>query len=109
MLVFALGASRNIGRFATLSTSSILDVSGLTLTTETLGLLAKGATVVYLLRSVATLENDPEFKPYIDSGKAKFIKGDAMSYDDVSAAWKVAISEGTVDLILFTVGSCAVP
>jgi len=87
MLVFALGASRNIGRFATLR------------------LLAKGATVVYLLRSVATLENDPEFKPHIDSGKAKFIKGDAMSYDDVSAAWKVAISEGTVGLILFTVGA----
>lgn len=68
-------------------------------------LLAKGATIVYLLRNVATLENDPAFKPYIESGKAKFHKGDATNYDDVLAGWKLATSEGPVDLILYTVGA----
>ena len=43
-------------------------------------------------------------KPYIESGKATLVKGNAMSFDDVSAAWKTASSQGTVDLVLFTVG-----
>lgn len=85
-VIYALGASRNIGYYASLK------------------LLAKGATIVYLLRNVATLENDPAFKPYIESGKAKFHKGDATNYDDVLAGWKLATSEGPVDLILYTVG-----
>jgi len=86
MHIFALGASRNIGYNASLR------------------FLAKGNTVTFLLRSVATLENDQELKPYIESGKATLVKGDATSFDDVSAAWKKASSQGTVDLVLFTVG-----
>jgi len=43
-------------------------------------------------------------KPYIESGKATLVTGDAMSLEDVSAAWKKASSQGTVDLVLFTVG-----
>lgn len=87
MNVFAIGASRNIGYYASLS------------------LLAKGDTVTFLLRSKATLENDENFKPHIASGKATLVKGDAMSYDDVLAAWKAASSQKPVDLLLFTVGA----
>lgn len=66
--------------------------------------MAKGSTVTFMLRSVATLENDPKIKPYVETGKAKLVKGDAMSFEDVSAAWKLASSEAPVDLVLFTVG-----
>lgn len=86
MHIFALGASRNIGYNASLR------------------FLAKGDTVTFLLRSVATLETDQELKPYIESGKATLVKGDATSFDDVSVGWEKASSQGTVDLVLFTIG-----
>ncbi|KAH8099643.1 hypothetical protein BXZ70DRAFT_240320 [Cristinia sonorae] len=88
MNIYALGASRNIGYFASLR------------------LLAKGARITFLLRSPAGLENDQAIRPYVESGHAIIVKGDAFVAEDVKKGWAVAQDNGalTVDLILFTVG-----
>ncbi|KAG8865883.1 hypothetical protein FRC20_009324 [Serendipita sp. 405] len=87
MHIFALGASRNIGYYAALR------------------LLSKGDTVTFVLRSPATLEADEALKEYVSNGKARLVKGDALSADDIKAAWLGAVAVAPVDFIMFTVGS----
>ncbi|KAG8806110.1 hypothetical protein FRC17_005170 [Serendipita sp. 399] len=89
MHIFALGASRNIGYHASLR------------------LLSKGNTVTFVLRNPSTLEADEALKEYISSGKARLVKGDALSSDDIKAAWLGAVAVSPVDLIMFTVGATA--
>ena len=44
-------------------------------------------------------------KPYLDSGKAILVKGDALSSDDVANVWrKAAEVTGRVDFVIFSVG-----
>lgn len=66
--------------------------------------LARGDTVTFLLRNPSKLEEDPALKPYIQSGHAIFVKGDATSQEDVRKAWDVAASKAPVDFVLFTIG-----
>ncbi len=72
----------------------------------TLPFVAKGASVTFLLRSPSGLQADDAIKPYIQSGKARLVKGDAMNFEDVSKGWEEALAagDGTVDLAIFTVG-----
>jgi hypothetical protein len=107
MNVFALGASRNIGYFASLSKHTLCLTKIILIPISSIGMLAKGDTVTLILRNPSTIENDESFKSYIANGKAKFIKGDATSFEDISAAWKLATSNGPVDLVMFTVGKFA--
>ncbi|OCH92270.1 hypothetical protein OBBRIDRAFT_467342 [Obba rivulosa] len=87
MNVYALGASRNIGYYAALR------------------LLKKGATVTYLLRSTSVFDQDPEMQRYVASGKARLVKGDALSAPDVERGWKEAQAvKESVDVVLFSVG-----
>lgn len=44
-------------------------------------------------------------KKYVENGRAKLVKGDASSADDVNNVWKVATAEGPVDLIISTIGN----
>jgi hypothetical protein len=66
--------------------------------------LSRGDTVTFLLRNPSKLEEDSAVKPYIQSGHAVFVKGDATSQEDVDKAWGVASNKETVDLVLFTIG-----
>lgn len=44
-------------------------------------------------------------KPYLDTGKAIPVKGDALSADDVANAWKRAAEvTGRIDFVIFSVG-----
>ncbi|TCD71853.1 hypothetical protein EIP91_003196 [Steccherinum ochraceum] len=86
--VYAIGASRNIGYFCSLR------------------LLAKGATITFLLRNTSILESDEAIRPYITSGHARLVKGDAMNASDVANGWRHAQFDGArpVDVLLSTVG-----
>ncbi|KAI0934917.1 hypothetical protein AcV5_006607 [Taiwanofungus camphoratus] len=88
MNVYAIGASRNIGYYASVR------------------LLEKGATVTMLLRSPSTFDHDSSIQSYVKSGKARLVKGDALNAADVQRGWESAMeaSEGRVDLVLFSVG-----
>ncbi|KDQ58081.1 hypothetical protein JAAARDRAFT_155747 [Jaapia argillacea MUCL 33604] len=90
MKVLVLGGSRHIGYFSALR------------------LLAKGHTVTFLLRKPAVFDGDEKVQPYISSGQARIVQGDAMKSDDVKHAWEAAgrgEPEGAVDLCLFTIGA----
>jgi hypothetical protein len=70
-------------------------------------LLEGGDTVTFLLRRKDTFDNDPVIKPFVESGKAKLVIGDALSQDDVAKAWTAAIEAsptGAVDLVLCSIG-----
>lgn len=69
-------------------------------------MLARGDTVTFLLRNTNTLEGDEAVRPYIQSGLAVLVKGDATSQADVQNAWVVASKNGPVDFIMFTIGEC---
>ncbi|KAH9910783.1 uncharacterized protein BXZ73DRAFT_57737 [Epithele typhae] len=86
--VLAFGSSKNTGYHASLR------------------LLNQGATVTYLLRYTDCFDADPEMQPYIQSGKARLIKGDTLQPDTLEAAWASALAagNGNVDVVLFTVG-----
>ncbi|KAF9648443.1 hypothetical protein BDM02DRAFT_3096423 [Thelephora ganbajun] len=85
--VLVFGGSRNIGYLSSLR------------------LLGHGATVVFLLRNPKTFDDDAVIKPYLDSGKAIVVNGDALSADDVASAWKKAAQvTGRVDFVIFSVG-----
>jgi len=88
MNVYAIGASRNIGYYTSVR------------------LLAQGARVTFLLRSTSGLEGDEAIRPYITSGHAKLVKGDALIAADVAKGWSIAQEDGArpVDLVLFTLG-----
>ena len=66
--------------------------------------LARGDTVTFLLRNPSSLEEDSALKPYLQSGHAVFVQGDATSQDDVRKAWGVASSKAPVDFVLVTIG-----
>ena len=72
-------------------------------------MLARGDTVTYLLRNTKALEDDEAVRPYIQSGLAVLVKGDATSQADVQNAWAAASKDGPVDFIMFTIGECVVP
>ncbi|KAJ8072961.1 hypothetical protein PM082_019824 [Marasmius tenuissimus] len=86
MNVFSLGGSRNIGYLSALR------------------MLDAGCTVTFLVRSLATLQDDEAMSKYINAGKAFLVKGDALVKSDVENGWKKAGERGPVDLLLFTVG-----
>ena len=75
------------------------------LTYHTTGYLAAGHTVVFLLRSTSVFDDDATLKPYIQSGKAILVKGDALIKSDVANAWNKANEGSPADLILFTIGA----
>ena len=67
--------------------------------------LGHGATVVFLLRNPNVFDEDVTVKPYLDSGKAILVKGDALNAGDVANAWKKAAEvNGRVDFVIFSVG-----
>ncbi|KAG8999961.1 hypothetical protein FRB90_011911 [Tulasnella sp. 427] len=87
MKVLAIGASRNIGYFASQN------------------LLRAGNTVVFQLRNLSAFDNDVEMQSYVKSGMVKLVKGDALVEDDVRTAWNAANADGVpVDTVLLTVG-----
>lgn len=86
MNVLAIGASRNIGYYASLR------------------LLAAGCTVTFMLRKPSVFDSDETIQSHIKSGKAHLLKGDAMVQSEVKHAWDQASTHGNVDLLLFTVG-----
>ncbi|KAG9031166.1 hypothetical protein FS837_003090, partial [Tulasnella sp. UAMH 9824] len=64
MKVLAIGASRNIGYFAALN------------------LLRAGNTIIFQLRNISAFDEDAEMRPFVKSGQAKLVKGDALVEDD---------------------------
>jgi hypothetical protein len=61
-----------------------------------------------LLRNPKCFDNDATIQPYIQSGKARLVAGDALVQDQVANAWiKAGEGErpGQVDVFLFTVGA----
>ena len=103
--IFALGASKNIGYFAAIRLLGE-PAPFVRLPLEVLMLPADaGATVTFLLRNLATLEQDEVIQTYVRSGKARLVQGDATVQDDLVRAWSTAAEgEGDVDLLLFTLG-----
>ena len=106
MNVFALGASKNIGYFAAirlLSARSLIFYNDLH--AETLS--DKGATVTFLLRNTSVFDADESIQPFVRSGKARLVKGDALNIDDVARGWaeaQAASEAQHVDVLLFSVG-----
>jgi hypothetical protein len=87
MHIFAIGASRegNIGHFASLQ------------------LLEKGNSVTFLVRS-DRFKSDPQIKPFIESGKAHVVIGDAHKSEDVKRAFDECTRIAPIDYVLFGVG-----
>lgn len=85
--VLSIGGSRNIGFYSSLK------------------LLHVGATVTFLLRDPSIFDNNDTISPFLASGQARVIKGDALVKDDVARAWSEAARDrGQVDFLLFTLG-----
>ncbi|KAF9017354.1 hypothetical protein BDZ89DRAFT_1165779 [Hymenopellis radicata] len=84
--VLAIGASRNIGYYSAVR------------------LLRLGSSVTFLLRNPSAFDGNEELAPFISSGKAILVKGDAMKQDEIKSAWDAASEHGPIDVILFTVG-----
>lgn len=110
--ILSIGASRNIGYYASLK---LLRTSPPSRTPFHLissqSLTENGATVTFLLRNPSIFDTDTSIQPFISSGKAHIVKGDALVKEDVAKAWNEAISRdesaGRVDYLLFTLGmSC---
>lgn len=105
--VLAFGGSRNIGYLSSVRLlGQIFPFFFLparrNLTCRSLG---HGATVVFLLRNPKAFDDDATMKPYLDSGKAIPVGGDALSATDVANAWKKAAEvTGRVDFVVFSVG-----
>jgi hypothetical protein len=104
MHIFALGASRNIGYHACLCKYDGIHRGPCRLIIIWIVALARGDTVTFLLRNPAILEEDSALKPYIQSGHAIFVQGDATSQEEVRKAWGVASNKAPVDFVLFTIG-----
>ncbi|KAL4242315.1 hypothetical protein ABKN59_012015 [Abortiporus biennis] len=86
--VYALGASKNIGYFASLR------------------LLEKGASVTFLLRNPSVFDSDKQIQEYVSKGKVKLVKGDGLSKEDVKKGWDASteLGGGKVDLALSSIG-----
>ncbi len=101
--VLAIGASRNIGYHSALRllrrsfVYSYFDDG----THFHLGL---GSSVTFLLRNPSIFDGNAEVAPFIESGKAILVKGDAMKQDEIKSAWDTASEHGPIDVIIFTVG-----
>ncbi|KIO31430.1 hypothetical protein M407DRAFT_133477 [Tulasnella calospora MUT 4182] len=60
-------------------------------------------TVVFQLRKVSAFEDDADMQPFVKSGQAKLVKGDALVEDDVRTAWIEANADGVpVDTVLIS-------
>ncbi|KAH7919521.1 hypothetical protein BV22DRAFT_1040798 [Leucogyrophana mollusca] len=89
-----IGGSRNIGYYAATR------------------LLEQGGTVTFLLRSPKVFEEDSTIQKYVQLGKARLVKGDALVKADVQRAWDEAARGGSnqgVDFLLFTLGFSGKP
>ena len=69
-------------------------------------LIAAGATVTFLLRSLAAFEKDEMIQKYVREGKARLVKVDGLVKYEVKHGWDTAQEVGRVDLLIFTVGRC---
>jgi NAD(P)-dependent dehydrogenase (short-subunit alcohol dehydrogenase family) len=100
--VLVLGGSRNIGYHAAVRLLGGFFCSrcGLSL----MSIIAAGATVTFLLRSTSVFDNDEVVQGYIESGKARLVKGDGLVKDDVKRAWEETGRDRPVDTVVFTVG-----
>jgi hypothetical protein len=64
-----------------------------------------GARVTYLLRNPSVFDNDADLQPFLSSGKARIVKGDALVKNDVIRTWSEATKDSKlVDYLLFTPG-----
>ena len=61
------------------------------------------------MRSTSVFDNDDTIKPYVSSGKAHLVKGDALKAEDVANAWAQAAEIGSIDFVIFTVGKPLTP
>lgn len=110
MNVYAIGASRNIGYYASTRLLGELLVLPpnpiLCCLLDTLYYVDRGATITFLLRSPSAFDGDEVIQKYVKSGKVRLVKGDALNAQDVSRGWETAreAGEGRVDVVLFTVG-----
>lgn len=89
MKVFAIGASRNVGYYTAL------------------GLLkaSENNNVVFFLRNLSVFDEDADIQPFIKSGHAKLVKGDALNEDDLKNAFAQATSDGIpIDVVIFSLG-----
>ncbi|KIY49053.1 hypothetical protein FISHEDRAFT_42129 [Fistulina hepatica ATCC 64428] len=87
MNTIVFGGSKNIGYYAALR------------------LLGSGATVTFLLRSTSVFDQNNEIQSYVQSGKARLVKGDALVEADVQHAWEQAtLNDAQVDTVIFTIG-----
>jgi hypothetical protein len=60
-----------------------------------------------LLRKPELLDTDEAIQPYVRTAKARLVKGDALSIEDVARGWaeaQTASETRQVDVVLFTVG-----
>ncbi|KAG8879838.1 hypothetical protein FRB98_005487 [Tulasnella sp. 332] len=88
MKFLAIGASRNIGYLTALH------------------LLQQGHHVAFVLRNTSTFIGNAEMKPFLESGSAQLIQGDALDVGSMRSAWIEANSTGEpVDVAIFTVGA----
>lgn len=101
MRVLAIGASTNIGYHACFVCYYLLESSVLGAERST----EAGHTVIFMMRSTGVFNNGQVVQPFVASGQAKLIKGDALKEDDLRNAWDVSGEDGPVDVALFTVGS----
>ena len=60
--------------------------------------------MTFLLRSPTVFDKDGVVQPYIESGKARVVKGDGLVKADVQRAWDEAGEKRPVDTVIFTVG-----
>lgn len=67
----------------------------------------QGATVTFLLRNVSCFDKDETIHPYIVSGHARLVQGDALKEADVQKAWAASAEgseHGIPNVVLFSVG-----
>ena len=61
--------------------------------------------MTFLLRNVKCFDADESIKPFVSSGAARLVQGDALKEDDVRKVWTVAAEgEGKLDTVLFSIG-----
>lgn len=63
--------------------------------------------MTFLLRNTGVFDADEAIQPYVRSGKARLVKGDALSIEDVARGWaeaQAASESRLVDYVVFTVG-----
>ncbi|TFK36429.1 hypothetical protein BDQ12DRAFT_686876 [Crucibulum laeve] len=89
--VLVIGGSRNIGYYSAIR------------------LLEAGSAVTFLLRSPLVFDNDEVIQKHVKSQKARLVKGDALTPEDVKLAWNEASRDKPVNVLLFTVGFTGKP